>query len=297
MGKIIMFSSFSSVLIAAMVGLSMQQGAPDSGRTSHVAADPELYDLLPADQFDAGALHKRLEAEPRIAEWAARSEAALRATYSIISNLGDAGLKAQCGATLCEVTSPLPTEKETSKGEIDALYRSLQAPELAAKLANIGLVHQGSLFTSTKTASPRPIFVSFWRRKSDRHANDDQLDGVLPKEERGHRARYTRLREEVRDPLWFAQTESGLRHLIDKLDVVHSQVKINCAATLCEVAILSPPGTSNPQTEAFYDRLQSPAFERGLERLGLKGLEASFSGLPQKPSRTLYVSYLSRTRT
>lgn len=295
--EVIMVLSLSGALIAAVVGISLQHGSPVSGMPASVAPDPELYALLPADPFDAAALHERLRLEPRIADWADRSEAALRGVYSRIPYFNESAKpQVRCGATLCEVTSVLPLDKDIPEEVRDEFYRSLQSPKLGEQLAGVGLVNKGTLFTSTKTALPRPLFVSIWSRESEQRARDSQLADALPREERGLRARYARIREEVRDPHWYSHTESGLRDVIDGLNIVRSELKIRCAATLCEVVAVTPARVSDAQTTAFFERLQSRTYEDGLARLGLKGLEATFSAMPGDRSRKYFVSYLARTQ-
>jgi hypothetical protein len=105
------------------------------------------------------------------------------------------------------------------------------------------------------------------------------------------------IREEVRDPNWYSPTESGLRDVIDGLNIVRSELKIRCAATLCEVVAVTPARASDAQTTAFFERLQSRTYEDGLARLGLKGLEATFSAMLGDRSRKYFVAYLARTQT
>lgn len=297
-GSRMMLMSLSGALIAAVIGLAVQQGRVASDASSRVAADPELYNLLLVDQFDAGALHDRLLEEPRIADWASRSEDALRKAYSALAQSERAlDLKVRCGATLCEVTSPLPMRGEIPQPEHAALERALQAPELGMRVSGAGLVHKGTLFTGTTTTPARPIFVSFWSRQSEDQSNTKDTSVALPREERGQRGYYKRVREEVRDPLWYSRTQAGVRELIGELGIVRSEIRVNCAATLCEVAVFTPAKITSTQTDEFFERLQSPTFQAGLDKMGLKGLEAMFRGSPGGGSRTIYITYLLRTKT
>lgn len=105
-------------------------------------------------------MHERFLHETRDPAWAAPAEAALLRELGTIHGV-DQALKAECRATLCEVTGEL--QSDLSHADMQKALEELQGGPLASTLEKQGLQADSWHFATSKT-SAAPAFSAIWRR-------------------------------------------------------------------------------------------------------------------------------------
>jgi DNA-binding CsgD family transcriptional regulator len=119
---------------------------------------------------DPAALHARVRAEPRDANWAPRIEAAIRARTMQIPLIGKNGntLRVTCAVKLCEIAGSMkwsmpPREYDPKLPESRA-QQDLQSAPYSNDLAKLGLKFETALFTGSKEHPDQMVFLLYYSR-------------------------------------------------------------------------------------------------------------------------------------
>jgi len=117
---------------------------------------------------------------------------------------------------------------------------------------------------------------------------------------------HAQVRSELRDPEWAPRMEKAIKARVLKIPLIGkdgNELRVTCAATLCEIAgsIVAPPSTAereDPQSQfsKTIRDLQVPPLPDDLARFGLKHESGNFTGAKGKPDQTVFLLYYSRTK-
>lgn len=126
--------------------------------------------------------------------------------------------------------------------------------------------------------------------------DDPIAAGLLPpdREDSPHRM-YARLRAEVRDARWAAQTERALRQEFAALPHVGTPgnpLRSRCGVTICEVSGTLQKGLQMSEANAAMEALQGQQMHTALGRHGLQQASAMFSS--DATGRSTFVMYSMR---
>ena len=156
--------AFGLLAAAGAAALVFQQPATTNEVDPLVAGPIERFNQ-PADQ------HAKVRAEKRDAEWADKTEAAIRARLTRIPLIGENGnaLRVTCGATLCEIAGTLigegqPIKKYDPNLPINRAQSDLQDKPLNDDLAKLGLKNEGGSFVSGQGKPSRMVFFLYFSR-------------------------------------------------------------------------------------------------------------------------------------
>ena len=129
---------------------------------------------------------------------------------------------------------------------------------------------------------------------------DPLLEASLPSGPPDTAELHDRLRKEERDDAWAREIEPALRGRYSAIPHVNDrgEVRVTCAATLCEVANELPGSdqANEGELKALYGALQSEPLYGDVKKMGLIYQGATFTGSKTKPSRPLFVVYWARWR-
>lgn len=126
------------------------------------APDPLVADLVGSTEDSPASFYKRLRAEARDPEWAARAEQQLRTRFAAIRGVAGNRLRVTCGGTLCEVAGVL----EGVDGDaLNRVYSEVQAAPLRDDLARFGLASGPMGFGGSGSTSYSSRFVTYRTRK------------------------------------------------------------------------------------------------------------------------------------
>ena len=156
---------FISLVAAAGAAALLGQQTPVS------EVDPLLGSPLQTAP-DPAALHARIRTEARDAEWAGRTEAAIRARAMQIPLIGTNAnaLRVTCATTLCEIAGSIqttanpPAEYDPKLPESRAIA-ALQAAPFVDDIMKLGLKSETGLFTGNKDDKNQAVFLLYYSRK------------------------------------------------------------------------------------------------------------------------------------
>ena len=117
------------------------------------------------------ALHAQIRTETRDADWARRTEEAIRARTLQIPLIGKGGntLRVTCASKLCEIAGSirmpenLPKEYDPKLPESRAV-QSLQTAPFVDDIIKLGLTSETGLFTSAKDEKNQTVFLLYYSR-------------------------------------------------------------------------------------------------------------------------------------
>ena len=155
---------FISLVAAAGVAAILAQ-QPPAGEV-----DPLLGTSLPSGP-DPAALHAKVRAEARDADWAPRTEEAIRARTLQIPLIGKNGnsLRVTCASKLCEIAGSIrmpenfPKEYDPKLPESRAV-QSLQSAPFVDDIMKLGLKSEAGLFTGAKNDKNQTVFLLYYSR-------------------------------------------------------------------------------------------------------------------------------------
>ena len=117
---------------------------------------------------------------------------------------------------------------------------------------------------------------------------------------------HAQVRSELRDPEWAPRMEKAIKARVLKIPLIGkdgNELRVTCAATLCEIAgsIVAPQSMAEredprSQFSKTIQDLQVPPLPDDLARLGLKSESGSFTGAKGKPDRSVFLLYYSRAK-
>lgn len=122
----------------------------------------------------------------------------------------------------------------------------------------------------------------------------DMMVAGMPLREDEPRALHARFAAERRDPAWAPRAEAALRGQVAGITLLHQRpdpVTVACRASVCEIAGVMPPGTSDAAVGAAMASLQDRAMAEGAARQGLATRVAMFS---EKDGRSSYALFYAR---
>ena len=155
---------FISLITAAGAAAILAQ-QPPAGEV-----DPLLGTALPSGP-DPAALHAKVRAEARDADWASRTEEAIRARTLQIPLIGKNGnsLRVTCASKLCEIAGSirmpenLPKEYDPKLPESRAV-QSLQTAPFVDDIMKLGLKSEAGLLTGSKDDENQTVFLLYYSR-------------------------------------------------------------------------------------------------------------------------------------
>lgn len=155
---------FISLVAVAGAAALLGQQAPVN------EVDPLLGSPLQTGPEPA-TLHAQVRSEPRDAEWASRTEQAIRARTLQIPPIGKNGnaLRVTCATKLCEIAGSIRTP-HVSPGEYDPkspgsrALSALQGSPFTDEISKLGLKHETSLFTGSKDNKNQLVFMLYFSR-------------------------------------------------------------------------------------------------------------------------------------
>jgi hypothetical protein len=105
--------------------------------TPTILDDANLRAALPDPDLEPRALYERLRAEPRDAEWAARSERSIKAAMTPVPYISQDDLRVSCASTLCEIRGSMPEGLTNDNANVG--MEALQGEKLHNTLVKAGL--------------------------------------------------------------------------------------------------------------------------------------------------------------
>jgi DNA-binding CsgD family transcriptional regulator len=155
---------FSSLVAAAGAAALLGQQAPVN------EIDPLLGSPLQTAP-DPAALHAQIRTEARDAEWASRTEQAIRARTLQIPLIGQNGnaLRVTCATRLCEIagsiqTSATPPAEYDPKLPESRAITALQTAPFVDDISKLGLKSETGLFTGSKSDKNQAVFLLYYSR-------------------------------------------------------------------------------------------------------------------------------------
>ena len=162
------------VVVVAALGIAADIGnqpPTQAAQNNKPIIDPIVGPIPPSSEFGIDQLYLRTRAEKRDAEWAPRTEQALRGYLSRIRYIGGTGkpLRVACESTLCEaagvIDAPMSKQDQSSlKSPLNHTMQALQGKDIHDYAASLGLDLLGSSFQSPDHKSV-PKFLIYFRRK------------------------------------------------------------------------------------------------------------------------------------
>ncbi|UVO49419.1 hypothetical protein M0208_02410 [Sphingomonas sp. SUN019] len=147
---------------AASAKMTPPGASPPTTIATADEGDAVVDAMLPPTSDSPRALHDRLRAEPRDAEWASRTEGKIKDAYVSIPYVGTSAdpLRIRCGTSVCEVAGTLP--ERLSMANSNVAMDALQGKQLNDRFTGNGLDVKSMLFGS---GSGKQTFVTYLARK------------------------------------------------------------------------------------------------------------------------------------
>jgi DNA-binding CsgD family transcriptional regulator len=161
--------------VIAMVFISLVAAAGAAALLGQQAPVSEVDPLLGTPiqtSADPAALHSQVRAEARDADWAGRTEQAIRARTLQIPLIGKTGnaLRIACATTLCEIAGSIqlpatsPADYDPKRPESRAIT-ALQTAPFVDDISKLGLKSETGLFTGSKDDKNQVVFLLYYSRK------------------------------------------------------------------------------------------------------------------------------------
>ncbi len=153
-----MFVSGAAIFGIALFSIQAPQTAvpeadPVLGNSFATAQRPSLADL-----------YREVRSEARDTNWATATEAAIHARFMKHAGLGHSGdvLRVTCGKTLCEVALRMASGNERRTA---SMMNGIQKAPLQDAMRALDMKNEIMSFGRTGGQQPKPLHVSYWRRK------------------------------------------------------------------------------------------------------------------------------------
>ena len=155
---------FISLVAVAGAAALLGQQAPVS------EVDPLLGSPLQTGPEPA-TLHAQVRSEPRDAQWASQTEAAIRARALQIPLIGKNGnaLRVTCATKLCEIAGSIrvpatsPADYDSKRPESRTIT-ALQTAPFVDDIMKLGLKSETGLFTGSKDDKNQAVFLLYYSR-------------------------------------------------------------------------------------------------------------------------------------
>ena len=136
---------------------SPEQASIAESATSSIADDPQLVASFPDPALQPRPLYRRVRAEVRDRDWAARSERSIRAALTAVPYLDHGNVRVDCASTLCEVRGTM-TER-LSDDNANVAMQALQGQQLQEPLERAGLESAVATFGGENGARSFTIYM------------------------------------------------------------------------------------------------------------------------------------------
>lgn len=126
--------------------------------TPTIPNDANLQAALPDPDLAPRALYERIRAEPRDAEWAARSERSIKAAMTPVPYIRQDDLRVSCASTLCEIRGTMPEGLTNDNANVG--MEELQGEKLHNTLVKAGLQTATASFGGGNGAQSFTIYAT-----------------------------------------------------------------------------------------------------------------------------------------